>query len=159
GLRHLTDPEMQGKFPRATVHFQLQTRRWAAAQKSLMEIDDPEIQAIYQPIFHQIDHMRNRKPGVAAFLSTLIPGLGKGYAGQWVDGFSALVMVGVTGFGAYRFFRERGFGNVLGWGLAGLSGTFYIANIVGSHKAARRYNEKQERDVLDRLHGITERDF
>lgn len=90
-----------------------------------------------------------KKPAVATLLSVAVPGLGKAYAGQWKDGLISLVFVGLNTWQAYRRFDQEGLDTFWGWVHGGLGLGFYIGNVYGSNKAARRYNTRKRAKLLD----------
>jgi TM2 domain-containing membrane protein YozV len=136
-------------------------------QLALYEADWPRAQRLFESF--EIQHVRKnrltygpimhyRKPWLGAALS-IVPGGGQVYAGQWMDGISSLLLVGIAGFEAYRLFDKRGPDNILAWGLAGLSGSFYIANLYGGQRAVKRYNERQDARIHQVLDDVADRDF
>lgn len=86
---------------------------------------------------------RRKSPAVAAGLSLVLPGAGKAYAGQWKDGIISLVFVGVNVWQTVRRFDKEGTDTFWGWVHGGLGLGFYIGNVYGSHKAARKSNALQ----------------
>lgn len=91
--------------------------------------------------------IKRKSPFVAATFSAVIPGTGKFYTGNWADGFFSLLFVAGDAWQAYRGFSEHGVKSVYGWVFAGLSTSFYIGNIFGSVKAARRYNNNKKNAI------------
>jgi hypothetical protein len=88
---------------------------------------------------------------VAASLSAIIPGTGKFYTKNWTDGVISLLFVASNAWQAYRGFNEHGSKSVYGWTFAGLSASFYIGNIFGSVKAARRYNKNKKYEIENKV--------
>ncbi len=86
------------------------------------------------------ENERYKKPGVALLMSTIIPGSGKAYSKRWGDALVSFLFVGTNTYASYRAFNKKGVGSINGWIFAGLGGSFYIANIWGSFKAAKKYN-------------------
>jgi hypothetical protein len=145
------------------IHLQLALyqRDWVGAHKLFESFEIQHVKRnklTYEPIIQAVDDLHYRKPWVGSMLS-IVPGGGQLYAGQWVSGLSSLLLVGVTGFEAYRLLRKRGFDNVAGWGLAAVSCSFYVANIYGGHRSVRRYNEKQDAGIQAMLDRVAVRDF
>jgi hypothetical protein len=97
-----------------------------------------------------IDH---KYPGLAAALSTVIPGTGHAYSGEMQIGIRSFMIIGLYAWQSYRAFRIKGAKNVYAWGFGALASGFYTAGIYGSYASAKRsnlYNEKQIRnEVLD----------
>lgn len=98
----------------------------------------------------------HKSPLISGVLSTLVPGLGKIYTGNWQDGLIALVFVGSNAFGAYRGFNASGVESAYGWFFTAVGTAFYVSNIYGSVKSARVYNLKYQnaltKDVERYLH-------
>ena len=90
----------------------------------------------------EANQLKYKKPGVAALFSIVIPGSGKVYTKNWKDAVMSFVMVGVNTWQAYRGFNKYGSGSVYGWAFIGLAGAFYIGNVYGSAKSAKKYNKK-----------------
>ena len=156
GMR-LNEPEQT----RVRLHLALYQTDWRQARKLFETFEIQHVKQhrlAYAPVMDAVDDLHYRKPWLGAVCS-LVPGGGQVYAGQWVDGLSSLFLVGVTGFEAYRLFHKRGPKNVLAWGLAGISTSFYIANLYGGQRAVKRYNEKKDAGIQQILDGVTVRDF
>ena len=90
----------------------------------------------------QGEKLPHRSPFVAGFLSSLIPGLGRGYCGRWDDGFFSFIIIGSTGSLAYaEWDKDREFASVM----AVISTFFYLGNIYGSAKGAKVYNIERDK--------------
>ncbi|MFO7617412.1 MAG: hypothetical protein R6V75_09185 [Bacteroidales bacterium] len=87
--------------------------------------------------------IRYKSPAGAVALSALLPGLGKVYSDNWKDGLFSLVFVGTNVWQSYRGFSKDGIQSVTGWIFGTLAAGFYTANLFGSWKSAREYNERQ----------------
>ena len=79
-----------------------------------------------------------KSPTTAALLSTVVPGLGKIYAGEIGDGITSFLFTGVLGFLAYDNFRANH--DFRAWLFTGLAAWFYGGNIYGSAAAVQNYN-------------------
>ena len=84
-----------------------------------------------------------KSPGGAVALSALIPGLGKVYSNDWKDGLFSLVFVGTNAWQSYRGFSQNGPRSITGWIFGVLAAGFYTANLFGSWKSAKEYNDQQ----------------
>jgi hypothetical protein len=104
-------------------------------------------------------NLNYKKPGLAALMSTIIPGSGKVYTKNWKDGLISFMLVGLNSWQAYRGFNKYGQSSVYGWVFAGLAGGFYIGNIFGSHKSAKKYNAKLDEDLYDETWHLVVDDF
>ena len=82
-----------------------------------------------------------KRPGVAAGLSAIIPGLGKVYAKQPKNGLVTFFTVGALGFQAASGLALKGVTSIYGWIYVGAASVFYLGNIYGGYYAAKRYNQ------------------
>ncbi len=97
----------------------------------------PEMRYITKAALDQ----RFKSPLLAGSLSTVVPGLGKVYTGNYMDGIVSLLFIAGTAWQSYRGFNKSGVKSVSGWIFGGISMGFYIGNIYGSVKSARRFNK------------------
>jgi hypothetical protein len=88
-----------------------------------------------------------KNPFIAAGFSAIVPGTGKFYTRNWSDGLFSILFVAGNAWQAYRGFNEHGIKSGYGWAFASLSASFYIGNIIGSAKAAKRYNKNKKNEV------------
>ena len=88
-----------------------------------------------------------KSPALAAGFSILVPGTGKIYTKNWSDGVFAFLFVAGNAWQSYRGFHEHGIKSGIGWAFAGLSASFYIGNVFGAVKAAKRYNKNKIDDI------------
>lgn len=128
------------------VTTELLDARWNAAQTLLQPVaaqdQTPSLRALGS-LTEQALTMRRKSPAVSVGLSAVVPGLGKAYSGAWKDGLVSLVFVGLTAWQGYRGFNKNGTQSIYGWTFASLSFGFYIGNLYGSAKAARKFNRGQ----------------
>ncbi|TAE87766.1 MAG: hypothetical protein EAY81_03695 [Bacteroidetes bacterium] len=82
-----------------------------------------------------------KRPGLAAGLSAIIPGLGKVYAKQPKNGLVTFFTVGALGFQAASGLALKGVTSIYGWIYVGAASVFYLGNIYGGYYAAKRYNQ------------------
>lgn len=92
-----------------------------------------------------------KSPFLAASFSAIIPGTGKFYTKNWSDGIISMLFVAGNAWQAYRGFNEHGSKSVYGWTFAGLSASFYIGNIFGAVKAAKRYNKNKKNEIDNQI--------
>ena len=85
-----------------------------------------------------------KSPILASLMSTVIPGSGKAYVNRWGDAFVSFLFIGTNSYASYRAFKKKGVNSVNGWIFGSLAFSFYSANIWGSAKAAKNYNNKQK---------------
>jgi hypothetical protein len=93
------------------------------------------------------ERIKFKSPFVAAGFSTIIPGTGKFYTKNWSDGIFSMLFVAGNAWQAYGGFHEHGIKSGYGWAFAGLSASFYIGNIFGAVKAAKRYNKNKKNEI------------
>ncbi|RKZ23520.1 hypothetical protein DRQ18_00310 [bacterium] len=85
----------------------------------------------------------------AAFLSTIVPGLGRMYAGRVGDGIFSLLAIFGTGMNAYYMY-EKGNKPLFYFNVA-LAAGLYLGDIYGSWVAAKRENEKRKRKFIEKV--------
>jgi TM2 domain-containing membrane protein YozV len=91
----------------------------------------------------------SRKSAVAAALmSTVVPGLGKFYAGTAGDGLFSLLSIGTLVTLSVLSFHAEGVRSAEGWIAASLAAVLHAGNIWGSAQAARRYNDRLDQTIL-----------
>ena len=105
----------------------------------------------YASVMKNIQTARYKSPALALGLSALVPGLGKVYTHNWKDGLIALVFVGGSAFQAWRGYEKRGPGSGYFITYACISSAFYIGNLYGSYKSAKKYNEKVKKRIHDKI--------
>jgi len=81
-----------------------------------------------------------KNPLAAALISTLLPGGGKIYTGEYGDGIVAFIATGLFAFLSYDNFKANH--DFRGWLFAGLGTFFYAGNIYGSYASAQIYNAR-----------------
>jgi len=94
-----------------------------------------------------------KSPALAASLSAIIPGSGKAYSGRWKDAIYSFLFISAGSYLTYRAFSTKGM-SVSGvlWGTVTIG--FYSADIYGSHKSARRYNDHLNESFTDRVESL-----
>lgn len=80
----------------------------------------------------RIENIRHKSGFLAGFISAVVPGLGKIYAGKPRQGLTSFVPVAGLGIQAYEAYRKSGIKSVRFILSAGLFSIFYIGNIWGS---------------------------
>jgi len=97
-------------------------------------------------------------PFLAGLFSSLIPGLGRIYAGRTEDGLVSFLLVGGCAALAFYSFSREGTNSLAGWIYVGLGSLFYISNIWGSVVAAEQANgqqlAKRNWELKERLHAL-----
>ncbi|MDO8368632.1 MAG: hypothetical protein Q7T20_17670 [Saprospiraceae bacterium] len=121
-------------------------QKWPDARQSIEAIPASEKlprRTELEKLIKRAERSKKKNPWIATALSVPVPGLGKVYAGEWKDGLIGLLFVGVNAWQAYRRFDQEGADTFWGWIHGGVALGFYTGNIYGSHKAARRHNQKK----------------
>ncbi len=103
-----------------------------------------------QPVITNLINFKEKKPAIAALLSTAVPSLGRVYTNDYADAALNFLLISVTAFQAYRGFSNKDIGEWQGWVYGSLSASFYLGNIFGSYKAAKRYNNNFYNGELDK---------
>ncbi len=93
-------------------------------------------------ITKSFSEQKYKSPFLASAMSAFLPGSGKAYSKRWGDAFVSFLFVGTNSFASYRAFNKKGAKSVNGWIFGSLAVSFYSANIWGSAKAAKNYNQK-----------------
>lgn len=131
---------------RTILYANLLEQQWPDARVSLEAIPSTEKlsrRTELEKLIRRGERTKKKNPWVATALSVPVPGLGKVYAGEWKDGLISLLFVGINTWQAYRRFDQEGIDTFWGWVHGGFALGFYTGNLYGSHKAARRQNQKK----------------
>ncbi len=89
-------------------------------------------------VITSLENAKFKKPFVAGVLA-IIPGAGYLYAGHWQTAISALLVNSLLFYATYSSIEVKNYGVALLSGVFSL--TFYVGNIVGSVRSAKRYNQ------------------
>ncbi len=92
------------------------------------------------PLFCERLEDTPKSPALAGLLSTLLPGAGYFYCGEFKEGTSALVVNGLLAWGIYSLFDNNNTGS--GILLSSVSAIFYFGNIIGSVNSAEIQNDR-----------------
>lgn len=90
---------------------------------------------------------RWRRPGVAALMSLVVPGLGQVYTGGYGEAFAALTVNALFAAGSYEAARREQWGTLGVLGFFGLG--FYVGNVYGAADGALRHNRRVRQRALD----------
>jgi hypothetical protein len=112
-----------------------------------------------QTILISNDQFKPKNKIVAAGMSTLIPGLGKVYAGQWKDGAAVFLYTGLSAWQAYRGFESKGVKSIYGWLFASVGTGFYLGNIYGSVKLIKLRRQNHLNSIKQQTHNVLEASF
>lgn len=131
---------------RTVLYANILEQKWPDARQSLTDIPPQEKlprRSDVEQLIKRGERSKKKNPWVATALSVPVPGLGKVYAGEWKDGIISLLFVGINTWQAVRRFDQEGLDTFWGWIHGGFAIGFYTGNLYGSHKAARRQNQKK----------------
>ncbi|MCH8905062.1 MAG: hypothetical protein IIA45_14240 [Bacteroidetes bacterium] len=143
------------------LNISLLDRNWSHANETLKNstIEKTSLLMEYEMVINNSLNLKHRSPALAMSLSTIIPGMGKVYANDWVDGFVSLLLISSAGYQSYSGFKNKGVESVYGWIYGGLAFGFYTGNIYGSYKSAKIFNKKQEDSIIREVENIIHRNF
>ena len=134
---------------------------WNKAELTYNDIEKtiPGKNSAFIPVFARIDNAKYKKPGLALAMSAVLPGAGKAYTGNWKDGLISLVFVGGTAFQAVRYYNMKGPKNGFFIAYASIATSFYIGNLYGSYKAARKHNTSIKNSIRESIRSIIDNSF
>jgi len=105
----------------------------------------------YKILFQDMNNARYKSPGLALGMSALLPGSGKVYTGEWKDGLVSLLFVTGSVIQAIRGHQLYGERSAFFIAYTGLATTFYLGNLYGSFKSARKHNDKIRHQLHRRM--------
>lgn len=88
---------------------------------------------------------------MAGLLSSVIPGLGRVYAGKTAEGIVSFLYMTAFGLTTWDFYRGAGVKSPFFILSATVSAVFYAGNIIGSAAAARRTNNEFRHEMDQRI--------
>jgi len=97
---------------------------------------------------------KTKSPALALAFSSIVPGSGKFYTGDWKDGLIALSFVSLSAWQSYRGFKKNGVESLYGWLYGVASVSFYIGNLYGSVKSANMYNMRRQESFESNVQDI-----
>ena len=110
-------------------------------------VKNPDFPRDIKILSEKAARIKFKSPVIAAGFSAIIPGTGKFYTKNWTDGVVSMLFVVANAWQAYRGFNDHGVKSGYGWTFASLSASFYIGNIFGAVKAAKRYNKNKKNEI------------
>ena len=94
---------------------------------------------------------KHKSPALAAALSSIVPGTGKFYTGDWIDAIISIITISFMGIQTYRSFDLKGFDKPRGYIYGTVAAGFYFGNIYGSYKSAQRYNKRSLKKINEKI--------
>ena len=126
-------------------------------EKSLKEIEK-SLQFKYSDYANNVkkiiikgNSLKHKSPTAGLLLSSVIPGLGKVYAGKPKDAVYSFLLVSISGWQSYRGFSNDGVNSLRGWFSSALFTSFYIGNLYGSFVEVKLYNYRKENEIVNQL--------
>jgi tetratricopeptide (TPR) repeat protein len=139
-------PEVQLKLAMAYVELEM----WDQARVALINARTSELPLTRAlALVAEGPPSASKSPWLAGIMSAIIPGTGQMYAGRWLDGLVALLLVGVFAAGTYEAVvnETRAAAGVVGF--VGLG--CYAGNIFAAVSSAQRANQDQHQLFKDQL--------
>ncbi|MDQ1089988.1 membrane protein insertion efficiency factor YidD [Siphonobacter sp. SORGH_AS_1065] len=96
----------------------------------------------------KVNNQKKKNPLVAGALS-IIPGAGYWYTGHKQTAVTSFLINGLLGFATYSNIKKETYGMTALTGVFNLS--FYLGNMTGAAKSAKRYNEQQTQQLINKL--------
>lgn len=107
-----------------------------------------EPQATMDKLAQDIKDFNPRSKFLAAAFSTVVPGLGKVYAGKYGEGISAFLITGLLGVVTWENYRNDGLTNWKTLVAGTVFTTYYIGNIWGSYFSV----QMKRQEFYDQVH-------
>ncbi len=104
-------------------------------------------------ILEGLKNSKTKSPAVAGIFSAVIPGAGYVYCGHPLTGVSSLIINGLLGYATFSSLQRENYGMALLTGVFSLS--FYLGNISGSAKSAKRRNLNNRQNAIRSIESIT----
>lgn len=151
------DPFLNFKFVNYEGLAFAKTGEWQQAKEAFRKSEKTEgfseSAAAQMKISEEQINLTRKKPIIAGVLSSVLPGAGYAYTGHAQTGISALIINSMLAFATYTSIRNENYGMAALTGVFNLS--FYLGNISGSAKSAKRFNSQKDRDAVNRLESIS----
>ncbi len=127
-------------------------QKWDESKHMFLSLSDNSIfnysKKASLSILDSRENLSYKKPFLAGMLS-IVPGAGYIYTGHKQTALSSIIINGLLAYATYTSFRNENYGMAALTGLFSFS--FYIGNISGSVKSAKRYNSKQDYNTINKL--------
>lgn len=125
---------------------------WAASLNTFETLGIMEghekLAQINTAILQKTKHLKHKSAALAGLVS-VVPGLGYAYSGHGQTAITAFLVNGLLAYATYSNIKNKNYGMGILTGIFNL--TFYIGNIQGAAKSAKRFNEQQKRNVIKKL--------
>ena len=125
---------------------------WESAKQSYQSIADlndyKKISSVNFQLSDKGLQLKDKSPKLAGIIS-IIPGAGYAYTGHKQTAVSAFIVNGLLAYATYSSFRNKNYG--MGILTVVFNFSFYLGNIYGATKSAKRYNEQQRKSIINKL--------
>ncbi|MCF7911338.1 MAG: tetratricopeptide repeat protein [Candidatus Cloacimonetes bacterium] len=134
----------------------LYTAEWEKSQQALTDYlgSSPEMQIKIDSFFAQTSELKYKSPRLAKWFSTFLPGSGQIYAGNYHDGFNALIINSLNFYLFFDSLSERRINDAL-IGHLTFCERYYRGNRHNAEQTAISYNnnlnQKYSQTILDYL--------
>lgn len=123
-----------------------ENKNMPSVEELIKPFDDSTQAKLY--LFYQLKKNPPQKnPTFAILFSSLLPGSGKFYTGEYTDGVLSLLTTGISLYLAINNFQHNH--KFRGWFFTGLTAFFYGGNIYGSYLSAKNYNVNSKLKIDD----------
>ena len=123
--------------------YQVKTKKLVSNNYTFSNSDLQIYSADLQNLYNNFKHIEKKKPITAAFLSTVVPGLGKAYAGRYTEAILPFLKCVISGFIAYEGFKHGDFKSATFYAFGSYGLINYVSTIYGSYKTVKtiQYDE------------------
>jgi hypothetical protein len=129
----------------------LLNNEWENAKQTYDQLSGTAFRKSYEGIFSSIETAKYKSPALAVGMSAILPGSGKFYTGEWKDGLVSLIFVSAFAVQAYRGYHNYGTNSGFFIAYAGIGSVFYLGNLYGSYKSAKKFNDKIRQKIHQRV--------
>ena len=121
--------------------------RWDEAREVLRDWrNDKKLGALFDAVVN----VPQKSVGVARLLSTILPGAGQVYAGNWRSGLNAFLLNSTLGFLTVDAAFDRHYSDALLWGVLAFW-RYYQGNTFRAGEAAKQFNEQQIQQAAEAI--------
>ena len=151
-IKQIENAEIRRKAGQLIVANHLLEEDWESAGENLNTIKgDDTFTETLRDFAEAGSALPQKSALLAGVLSSIVPGSGKMYTGQWLEGIYPLALVGLAGWRTYDSFRDTRFRSTGFWIYLSIGVYFHVANIYGSAVSAQNYNREQRNELLKRI--------
>ena len=107
-----------------------------------------EVPLALRESWNNFKKVSRKSPFVAAVLSTIVPGLGKVYIGNYRTGVLSFFTLSVFGVQAVESYQKKGIEHILTLTNSGFFAGYYFANIAGSYRETKQKKKEFKNQFL-----------